>query len=81
MPDPSDTTPWQLHLDHGDHLTVHPNEAGDPEVVLTLSAWRAHDLATTLDRFNRLAAIFDETTGISTEPGLAQALTTAALHH
>lgn len=68
--------PWRLTLTEGDLLEVRPAPTPDtaPQIVLTLPPWRAWDLSTALDRYNRLAAIFTEASDISTEDSLARAL-------
>jgi hypothetical protein len=72
----SPAEPWRLTLTEGDLLEVRPAPAPGtaPQVVLTLPPWRATDLSATLDRYNRIAAIFAESSDIMTEESLARAL-------
>ena len=71
--------PWRLVLTEGDLIEVRPAPAPGtaPQIVLTLPPWRAWDISTTLHRYNRLAAIFAETSDISTEDSLARGLADA----
>lgn len=74
-PDP----PWKLTLENGDRLEVRPPaEIGggkaEPQVVLTLRPYRAVELGLVLDRYNRLAAIFAESSDIWTEESLSRGL-------
>lgn len=69
--------PWRLILSEGDLLEMRPAPGTEPQIVLTLPPWRARDLSTVLDRYNRLAAIFAEASDISTEESLARALNDA----
>jgi hypothetical protein len=86
MTDPTDVTSsehWRLRLDDGDTLEIQPardSSEGDgkPEIVLTLPAWRAHDLATVLDRYGRIARIFQEHSDVWTEDSLVRGLRDAA---
>jgi hypothetical protein len=41
-------------------------------MVLTMPAWRAHDLATVLDRYGRIARIFQERSDFWTEDSLVR---------
>jgi hypothetical protein len=68
--------PWRLMLEHGDRLEVLPPAAGRPEaqVVLTLRPYRATELGIVLDRYNRLAGIFAESSDIWTEDSLSRGL-------
>lgn len=69
--------PWRLTLEHGDQLEVLPPAAPDrPEaqVVLTLRPYRATELGIVLDRYNRLAGIFAESSDIWTEDSLSRGL-------
>jgi hypothetical protein len=68
--------PWRLVLTEGELVEVRPAPTPDtkPQIVLTLPPWRASDLSVTLDRYNRLAAIFAESSDIMTEESLARAL-------
>jgi hypothetical protein len=71
--------PWQLTLEHGDQLEVRPPTDTDggpsePQVVLTLRPYRATELGVVLDRYNRLAGIFAESSDIWTEDSLARGL-------
>ncbi len=61
----------------GDSLEVQPARAsgegdGKPEIMLTMPAWRAHDLATVLDRYGRIARIFQERSDVWTEDSLVR---------
>ena len=85
MTDPTDVTSsehWRLRLDDGDLLEIQPARTGEgdgkPEIVLTLPAWRAHDLATVLDRYGRIARIFQEHSDVWTEDSLVRGLRDAA---
>jgi hypothetical protein len=68
--------PWQLTLEHGDRLEVLPPAPDRPEaqVVLTLRPYRATELGIVLDRYNRLAGIFAESSDIWTEDSLSRGL-------
>jgi hypothetical protein len=69
--------PWRLTLEHGDRLEVLPPAEPDrPEaqVVLTLRPYRATELGIVLDRYNRLAGIFAESSDIWTEESLSRGL-------
>jgi hypothetical protein len=81
----SDQPPWRLRLEEGDRLELEPpvgpidDEEGDeaeaPDVVLRLRPWRAHDLSSVLDRYNRMVSIFDGVgEGIWREQSLARGL-------
>src|SRR3954452_4199266 len=85
MTDPTDVTSsehWRLRLNDGDTLEIQPARAGEgdgqPEIVLTMPAWRAHDLATVLDRYGRIARIFQERSDVWTEDSLVRGLRDAA---
>lgn len=66
-------------LTEGDLIEVRPSPAPGtaPQIVLTLPPWRAWDLSTVLSRYNRIAAIFEESSDTMTEESLARALTDA----
>jgi hypothetical protein len=71
--------PWRLTLEHGDRIEVRPAEdtdggSSEPQVVLTLWPYRSAELGVVLDRYNRLASIFAESSGIWTEKSLARGL-------
>ena len=84
MTDPShndrpEPPPWQLTLAHGDRLEVQPpvgreETDAEPRIVLTLRPYRAAELGTVLDRYNRLAGIFAESSDIWTEESVARGL-------
>jgi hypothetical protein len=86
MTDPTDVTPsehWRLRLHDGETLEIQPAREsrasdGRPEIVLTMPAWRAHDLATVLDRYGRIAKIFQERSDVWTEDSLVRGLRDAA---
>jgi hypothetical protein len=71
--------PWRLVLTEGELLEVRPALRTDtkPQVVLTLPPWRALDIATTLGRYNRVAAIFADSRDPMTEESLVRALSDA----
>lgn len=76
VPEPA---PWRLILENGDRLEVQPPEEigggkSEPRVVLTLRPYRAQELGQVLHRYNRLAAIFAESSDIWTEESLARGL-------
>jgi hypothetical protein len=83
MTDPThaapESSPWRLTLEHGDRLEVRPpaqtdGGSSEPQIVLTLRPYRATELGVVLDRYNRLAGIFAESSDIWTEDSLARGL-------
>jgi len=75
----SEPPPWRLTLEHGDRLEVRPPSDTDggtsePHIVLTLRPYRATELGVVLDRYNRLAGIFAESSDIWTEESLSRGL-------
>ena len=86
MTDPTDVTSsarWRLRLSDGDTIELRPApESGDgqrqSEIVLTMPAWRANDLATVLDRYARIARIFQESSDVWTEDSLVHGLRDAS---
>ena len=77
--DRPEAPPWRLTLEHGDRLEVQPaaevdEQDGESRIVLTLRPYRAAELGTVLDRYNRLAGIFAESSDIWTEESLARGL-------
>lgn len=71
--------PWRLRLTEGELLEVRPAPTAgtQPQIVVVLPPWRAWDLSTTLHRYNRIAAIFEESSDTMTEESLARALNDA----
>ena len=86
MSDPTDVTSsahWRLRLSEGDTIELRAAPgSGDgktePEITLTLPAWRARDLATVLDRYARIVRIYQESSDVWTEDSLVRGLRDAA---